>query len=233
MTNSPYPSTKRILLIYLGSIFTLSWLLQVLAYVTTGDINSESAENWLVATMFVPTILTIVLVSINKSFRSTILWRPNKQIWVSIALAIVVPTIIAFTVVVLVQLLGFGKSGWFTFSTHEVVISGGPFVLGIGHQGWPLFTTNIVLTAVVYSLLNAIPAAGEEFAWRGFVQGFLVDRFGNIKGIIILGLMWSLWHLPAQLTGYNYPDHPIVGSLLISPLELIAVSLFWLDYYKK
>jgi membrane protease YdiL (CAAX protease family) len=39
-----------------------------------------------------------------------------------------------------------------------------------------------------------------------------------------------MWHLPAQLAGYNFPDNPIFGSFIISPIELIAVSFFlgWL-----
>jgi membrane protease YdiL (CAAX protease family) len=51
-----------------------------------------------------------------------------------------------------------------------------------------------------------------------------------MRGIILLGLLWSMWHLPGQLAGYNYPDHRILGSLILSPIELIGVSLFlgWL-----
>ncbi len=36
----------------------------------------------------------------------------------------------------------------------------------------------------------------EEFGWRGFAQDRVQARWGNLKGSLILGFLWSLWHLP-------------------------------------
>jgi uncharacterized protein len=35
----------------------------------------------------------------------------------------------------------------------------------------------------------------EEFGWRGFALKPLIERFGNINGSVILGLIWGIWHL--------------------------------------
>ena len=48
----------------------------------------------------------------------------------------------------------------------------------------------------------------------------------RISGIVILGVLWSMWYLPVQLARYNYPDHPILGSFILSPLELLGVPFF-------
>jgi len=223
-------TSNKQLIFYCGLIFFLSWALQILAIITTGNINSESAEVWLVATMFVPLFVTIGFLVKNNSLRSKLLWRPNLKMFAAIIIAFLIPTVIAFLVLFIIEIMGYGQSGWFEFYADGSTISGGPFLLGLGKQSWLMFAINILATAGAFSLMNGIPAAGEEFAWRGFLQGQLTQRYGSIKGIAILGFIWSMWHLPAQLAGYNFPDNPIFGSLIISPIELIAVSFFlgWL-----
>jgi membrane protease YdiL (CAAX protease family) len=39
-------------------------------------------------------------------------------------------------------------------------------------------------------------AIGEEFGWRGFLLPKLFERNGVLSGTLILGVVWSLWHLP-------------------------------------
>lgn len=230
MTTKIIMATNKQLLSYCGIIFLLSWTLQLIAIATTGDVNSESAEAWLVGTMFVPLFVTIGFLVKNKSLRSKLSWKPNLKIFGAIIIAFLIPTVIAFLVLFVIEIMGYGNSGWFDFSADGATISGGPFLLGLGKQSWLMFIMNILATAGAFSLMNGIPAAGEEFAWRGFLQGQLTQRHGSIKGIVLLGFIWSMWHLPAQLAGYNFPDNPIFGSLIISPIELISVSLFlgWL-----
>ena len=230
MTTKIIMATNKQLLSYCGIIFLLSWTLQLIAIATTGDVNSESAEAWLVGAMFVPLFVTIGFLVKNKSLRSKLAWKPNLKIFGTIIIAFLIPTVIAFLVLFVIEIMGYGNSGWFAFSADGATISGGPFLLGLGKQSWLMFIMNILATAGAFSLMNGIPAAGEEFAWRGFLQGQLTQRHGSIKGIVLLGFIWSMWHLPAQLAGYNFPDNPIFGSLIISPIELISVSLFlgWL-----
>ena len=80
-----------------------------------------------------------------------------------------------------------------------------------------------------------ILGAGEELGWRGYLQGRLIERFGLSKGIIVLGLLWSLWHLPLLLAGYNYPEHPVLGAFVLPPLLLVAASFFmaWLTLHTQ
>jgi membrane protease YdiL (CAAX protease family) len=111
--------------------------------------------------------------------------------------------------------------------TSGVNIKGGPFFLGKGNQSWLVFVSNIFITGAAFALLNALVATGEEFAWRGLLQPLLTDKFGLVKGVTILGFIWSMWHLPALFNGYNYPDNPIIGSFILFPIRLIAISYFY------
>jgi len=36
---------------------------------------------------------------------------------------------------------------------------------------------------------------GEEFGWRGFAYPRLREHFGVVRASLIVGVMWSLWHL--------------------------------------
>ena len=68
---------------------------------------------------------------------------------------------------------------------------------------------------------------GEEFGWRGFAYPRLKERFGPIGGSLIVGTMWSLWHL-GYMVNMNTGELAWIEQLesLIS-LPLYSVILTW------
>ena len=58
---------------------------------------------------------------------------------------------------------------------------------------------------------ECIVAFGEEYGWRGYLLPRLMP-LGEIKASLIVGVIWSLWHLPA-LAGGNplWRQYPLVG----------------------
>ena len=78
-----------------------------------------------------------------------------------------------------------------------------PFVLLMGVQS--------VFLASMFALLIAF---GEEYGWRGFLQGELI-KMGKVKGIALLGVIWGVWHAPVIAMGHNYPGYPVLGILLM------------------
>ena len=79
--------------------------------------------------------------------------------------------------------------------------SPGTFLLVSGLQ-------SVVLSPFVALLISF----GEEYGWRGYLQGELV-KLGRIKGMLLVGLIWGVWHVPVVAMGHNYPGYPVVGSL--------------------
>ncbi|CAL2103663.1 CPBP family intramembrane metalloprotease [Tenacibaculum sp. 190130A14a] len=74
-------------------------------------------------------------------------------------------------------------------------------------------------------LATSVLVMGEEIGWRGYLQEKLFKAFGEIKGVIILGIIWGFWHLPVALKGYNFPDHPYMEAFITYPLACTAFSL--------
>jgi uncharacterized protein len=208
----------------------LSWAIQFAALAVAGDPESPQAGPWLAAAMLTPTLVALAFIALHRPARRGVMCRPRwRMLWLA-PVAVAVPTLCAFATVAAAHLTGWGASGWFEFSAGGVTVSGGPWLLGRGAQDWAAFAANVALTGAAFALLNGVVAAGEEFGWRGFLQAPMIERFGMTRGVVIIGLVWAAWHLPAQLAGYNYPDYPLLGALVLSPLQHVAASFFlaWL-----
>lgn len=220
-------ATTKQIYTYVASLLIVSWTIQLPAIFFTEGVYSDDARIWLALTMVSPAMVTFFFLKKNKDLRGQLLWRPNSQTFITSFIAVLIPILFAFSVLVAVQTLGYGQSEWFSFSDSGVNIKGGPFFLGKGDQSWLVFFSNVFLTGAAFALLNAFIASGEEVAWRGLLQPLLTDKLGFLKGICLLGLIWSMFHLPILLNGYNYPENPILGSFILFPIRLIAISYFY------
>ena len=219
------------LLIYCIGIFAASWTLQVAGlYAVGGNVENTAITPWLAAAMFTPALGVLMLMFFCKAVRKEVLWRPTSRAVAVAPYAVFIPTLVAFGIVAIFVSTGWGHSSFFAFSPNGVRVVGGPWLLGRGQQGWPIFVSNVVATSIVYSLISMVFGVGEELGWRGYLQGELTQRFGLLNGLIILGLLWSFWHLPLLLAGFNYPENRYLGAFVLSPLLLISASFFlaWL-----
>ncbi|WP_097027349.1 CPBP family intramembrane glutamic endopeptidase [Clostridium peptidivorans] len=72
---------------------------------------------------------------------------------------------------------------------------------------------------------------GEEYGWRYFLQTALQERLGKRKGIILLGFIWGIWHLPLNLFFYS-PEAPFY-STLNRLIVCIAYAIFFGFVYMK
>lgn len=89
----------------------------------------------------------------------------------------------------------------------------------------PAFTPLIFL-----QILFVGGALGEEFGWRGYAQEKFQSSFGSFIGTLVLGLIWSLWHLPLFFMSNTVQSHiPIYQFMLQNTL----LAFFYTWFYQK
>ena len=70
---------------------------------------------------------------------------------------------------------------------------------------------------------------GEEYGWRYYLQPLLQKRFGPVRGTIILGVVWGLWHLPLDLFFYS-PGYAL-QSIAAHQVTCITLGVFFAFAY--
>lgn len=86
-------------------------------------------------------------------------------------------------------------------------------------------------TSFAAILLTAGPLQ-EELGWRGWLLPKLQARYAGLTAAIIVGIIWSLWHLPLQFeAGLRGPQYqaslPIIFGSLIT-LTMVSIIMTWL-----
>lgn len=183
--------------------------------------------------MFFPTIGAIISLIKSSEGLKYINWKLGKPIYILFSL--ILPAIITISTVIFFEKIGIGTNKYFEIESGQVNVMKELFVLGNNNQNIIFFFFNFLVTGIVYSLLTGIMTLGEEIGWRGYLQKKLLENNSILKSLIFLGIIWGFWHLPLILSGYNYPEYPILGGFILFPLTTIFASFFlgWLTINGK
>jgi uncharacterized protein len=144
-----------------------------------------------------------------------LVWKSNRYVWLS-----------AFTPMVLIFVL-IALNILFTNATFKI---NEQVVTAFNDLGVPanlhvvLLIGQTMINGFIAGIsINAIFALGEEIGWRGFLQKEF--DLGLWKSGLLIGAIWGLWHAPLVIQGYNFPQNPMLGVLMMivacAPLGLI------------
>lgn len=98
----------------------------------------------------------------------------------------------------------------------------------------------IAKTPNTWMLLAALPVNffflfaaffGEEYGWRYYLQPLLQKRFGLRGGVLLLGVVWGIWHFPVDLFYYTQDSQLLM--VLAQQITCITLGIFFAYAYMK
>ncbi len=97
---------------------------------------------------------------------------------------------------------------------------------------WAFVAIQAVGALLISPIVNSWATFGEEFGWRAYLLPKLMP-LGWRKAMLLIGLIWGVWHWPVIFMGYEYgetyPGHPWLGPLLFVWITFcLGVFLAWM-----
>ncbi|WP_026528463.1 CPBP family intramembrane glutamic endopeptidase [Butyrivibrio sp. VCD2006] len=219
-------SDNKTLFKYLGWSFGIAWIMQIIVWRITSSGDSTGSmvpmigQVIMMAVMYVPLLATILAGVKLKGIG----FKPQLKGNIGTLLFSWFSPAIVTTLGAALYFLVFPGHLDLTGATLTEMV--GPEAMEqLSSQGIS-FTTYLVIQivcSITYApIINSILALGEEVGWRGYMYPVLKEKFGRVKGLIIGGIIWGMWHWPLiLLTGYEYGTDYIGAPILGMPVFCI------------
>ena len=225
--------------IFLGLSFGLSWLIALPLWFGEG-LESPTFTVFALAMMFTPAIAALVVVFFvekhpdGRSRRRALglgSVRPVGRFVRYLVLALVVPPALILAALLVGAVFGVYPADFVNFSGFQETVDAQLKALGQDPLPVPivLLVAAQFVNVVIGSIINVIPALGEELGWRGWLLPKLLP-LGIVPAILVSGVIWGLWHAPLILLGYNYGDAPgwLALAAMVGMTIVIGAVFSWL-----
>lgn len=220
-------------LLFIALTFFINWLLIALFLALGEGWNSTATPLVLVAYMFVPMLVAILVQKLVKHEGVIKPLQVSFKLNRWFLLAWLLPPLLAISALGVSLLLPgvqytsnmaglldiFGQN----LSPEQVTqIQAQLEALPISYF-WIVLIQGLIAGITV----NAVAAFGEELGWRGF----LLREFRHLgfwRASLLIGFIWGVWHAPVILQGHNYPQHPLagVGMMIIWCMLLTPIFVY-------
>ena len=211
----------------------LAWVVCSPMWVSGQGLAHPLSQVLMAAMMFTPTVATLAVVFIGGRPKSVprLLGlgplRPVRRTLGMTVLSLGMFCVLPFLAVFLGGAVGLIRLDLTNFSAAAAQIEalGVPGMEGIGPETYVLIN---VLAVPVNALISSLAAFGEELGWRGWLLPNLLP-LGRWPALLLSSVIWSLWHAPIILLGYNFGYTDARGLVLMTGFCLgVGVLLGWL-----
>lgn len=88
------------------------------------------------------------------------------------------------------------------------------------------FTPGLYSLPLTFLLSLSSGPTGEESGWRGYLRGEMENRYGFIKGSLMLGVVWAFWHtvlwfIDSDFAGWSLIPYVISNVVVMTSLVII------------
>jgi membrane protease YdiL (CAAX protease family) len=223
---APPPLMKPIIA-YVGIAYALSIALSLLIGMTGGHDSRLFGLAYL--SMFLPAI-AVGIVFLAMKEPPLMVWYRFPLSYLPVALFLM-PAVLHLTMLPTMVFTegGLQWQGWLA-----------PQSDGLYHtppsRGWGLLTMqgligHIALNAFVGLAIVSFMAIFEEIGWRAWLLPRLKDRFGARRAVVVVAIIWAIWHVPFEFFGVLHIDgvSPTKLALAVPPGTMAAgLILGWL-----
>jgi membrane protease YdiL (CAAX protease family) len=122
---------------------------------------------------------------------------------------------------------------WLLYPVLFIILWG---LLGLAFDNFQISLFERENISIVYLLIFTISfdflyggAVGEEIGWRGYALPLLLKRISPLWASILLGIIWSLWHLPIDMAagfGVQGVGGVVIRMLTICPMSIITTWIY-------
>ncbi|PRX46919.1 CAAX prenyl protease-like protein [Prauserella shujinwangii] len=114
------------------------------------------------------------------------------------------------------------------------VLGGVPLALAVTSLpfagGWSVPAASVLIAYLVGLAFQLVTTGlAEEPGWRDFALPYLQPKYGPLRGTLILGPLWGVWHLPLFFTEWGgWPHFSVVEVLeFCAAATAISVVMTW------
>lgn len=152
--------------------------------------------------------------------------------------------IIPFSVLLFFYCILFSNEKLYPFKNRKkmiiIVLSAMGYSILMGVIGDSAFHIGKQLLFEMGSVFNVLVLSGlcfmgEEYAWRGHLQKKLQGYLGKRKGVILLGILWEIWHIPLWFGYFHFEQMSggLVVVIILRFVNVIGLAIFLGWVYMK
>jgi len=227
--------TKRIW-IFVALTFGIAWAIDLMIFLTGGLAGLHAGSvAWvlLVVTMAAPSVANILTRAVTGEGWQDLYLRPHfKRGWRFWAMAWLGTPFLVLLGAGLFYAL-FPQHLDTTLSTARALLNQAAKSAGrsVPFSPTAFIVVQIVQAIVIAPLINGPATFGEEFGWRAYLLPKLMP-LGGRKAVLLVGIIWGVWHWPIIAMGYNYglsyPGAPWLGLLCVTWFTVVTGT--WLAW---
>lgn len=204
---------KHEIIVYLIMTFLFTWIFWIIAFTS----SSSSLNGFFRITgSFMPSIMSIIFTGyyngsngIKKLFKKFTIWKVNPLFYVFVfsytAMSIYIPSFIC-------SIIGIN---------YKICIN--------NHISSFQLTSPLTILICFFAVMIFGGPVGEELGWRGFLLPKLQKKVNPLISSIILGIIWTCWHIP--MFYFHVPGYDI--SFISYLLETIWLTILFTWLYNN